>query len=33
MNAVHKREWKRNEYTISTDDALLDLSAHPRLHR
>lgn len=25
MNAVAKREWKRDEYTISTDDALLDL--------
>lgn len=26
MNAVAKREWKRDEYTISTDDALLDLT-------
>jgi GNAT superfamily N-acetyltransferase len=25
MNAVATREWKRDEYTISTDDALLDL--------
>ena len=25
MKAVPAREWKRNEYTISTDDALLDV--------
>jgi len=25
MKAASKREWKRSEYTISTDDALLDL--------